>query len=63
MKSAPRLLFVTACLLVIAGIWPVLRLVNRIHPFILGLPLFVFYMLLLNFAVAVFLVIAFRKLE
>jgi hypothetical protein len=48
---------------VVSGLWPVVQLVNRIYPFILGLPLFVFCMLLLNLVVTVFLVIAFRILE
>jgi len=63
MKKGPRLLWLTGMLLVLSGIWPILHLVNRIDPVILGLPLFVFYMLLLNFAVAGFLLIAFRMLE
>jgi hypothetical protein len=50
-------------LLVLCGIWPILRVVNRIYPVILGLPLFVFYMVLLNLAVAGFLFIAYRMLD
>jgi hypothetical protein len=60
MRNTCRILFATGCLLVLAGIWPVLPLVNRIYPFVLGLPFFVFYMLMLNLAVAIFLFIAFR---
>lgn len=63
MKKARRILWLTGGLLVVSGLWPVLPLVNRIYPFILGLPLFVFYMLFLNFAVTMFLIIAFRILE
>lgn len=63
MKKAPRILWLTGGLLVVSGLWPVVQLVNRIYPFILGLPLFVFCMLLLNLVVTVFLVIAFRILE
>jgi hypothetical protein len=49
------------CSLVLAGVWPALGLVNRIYPFVLGLPFFIFYMLMLNIAVTVFLLIAFRR--
>jgi hypothetical protein len=58
-----HIFFAIGCLLVVAAIWPVLLLVNRIHPFVLGLPFFLFYMLMLNVAVGVLLVIAFRKLD
>ena len=63
MNKGPRVLWLTGMLLVIFGIWPILHVVNRIYPVILGLPLFVFYMLALNFAVAGFLLIAFRMLD
>lgn len=63
MNKAPRFLGIIGVLLVLAGIWPTLQFVNRIYPFILGLPLFVFYMVLLNFLVTGFLLLAFRVLE
>lgn len=63
MKKTPRFLWLIGCLLVLAGIWPTLQFVNRIYPFIFGLPLFVFYMVLLNFLVAAYLLLAFRLLE
>jgi len=62
-RKAPRLFFLTGVVLVVAALWPVVRLLNRIYPLILGLPLFVVYMLLLNFAVAAFLCIAYFVLE
>ncbi len=55
-----RLLFFSALLLVMAGIWPVIGLFNRIEPFIFGLPTFLFYMLSLNVIVAIYLAIAYR---
>ena len=61
-KNSSRLLFLSGCLLLIASLWPVLPLVNRIYPFVFGLPFFVFYMFMLNFAVVIFLAIAFRKM-
>jgi hypothetical protein len=63
MNKGPRILWLTGMLLVILGIWPILHVVNRIYPVILGLPLFVFYMLALNLAVAGFLLIAFWMLD
>jgi hypothetical protein len=63
MNKGPRILWLTGMLLVLSGIWPILHVVNRIYPVILGLPLFVFYMLALNLAVAGFLLIAFRMLD
>jgi hypothetical protein len=62
-KNSGHIFFAIGCLLVFAAIWPVLPLVNRIYPFVLGLPFFLFYMLMLNVAVGVLLVIAFRKLD
>ena len=63
MKKGPRILWLIGMLLVLSGMWPILRVVNRVYPVIMGLPLFVFYMLLLNLAVAGFLLIAFRMLD
>jgi len=63
MRKGPRIVWLMGALLVFAGIWPTIVLVNRIHPFVLGLPLFVFYMVLLNFLVAGFLLFAFRFLK
>ena len=58
-----RLLFAVGGLLVLAAIWPTLELVNRMRPFVLGFPFFVFYMVALNFLVFLFLLIAFRTLD
>ena len=55
-----RILFACGCLLFAAANWPLMILVNRIEPFIFGLPTFVFSMFLLNFLVAVLLFIAYR---
>ncbi len=63
MKNSARILFAVGCLLILAAVWPVLPLVNRIAPFIFGLPFLVFYMLCLNFAVTIFLWVAFRFTE
>lgn len=63
MKKGRRILWLIGILLVACGIWPILRVVNRIYPIILGLPLFVFYMLILNLAVAGFLLIAYCILD
>jgi len=63
MKNRRRIFFFFGVLLVLASIWPVLPVVNRIYPFVLGLPFFPFYMLMLNLCVLVFLAIAFRNLE
>jgi hypothetical protein len=49
--------------LLACGNWPVVILVNRLDPTILGLPPFVWSMFLLNLAVAALLVVAYRKLE
>jgi len=61
--NSTHIFFAIGCLLVVVAIWPVLPLVNRIYPFVLGLPFFFFYMLMLNVAVGVLLAIAFRKLD
>ncbi len=63
MSKSPRILFLIGILLITAALWPILATVNRIYPMILGLPLFAFYMLLLNFIVTAFLLIALRVLE
>lgn len=49
-------------LLAIAS-WPVIVLVNRVEPFIMGLPPFVFTMLVLNLLVALLLFIAWRVMD
>jgi hypothetical protein len=63
MKKRKRFLFAVGCLLVLASIWPTLELVNRVRPFILGFPFFVFYMVALNFLVSLFLLIAYETLD
>jgi hypothetical protein len=58
-----RILFACGYLLFAAANWPLLILVNRIEPFIFGLPTFVFAMFALNFLVAILLLIAYRMTE
>ena len=51
-------LFGCGCTLVALAVWPLVTLVNRVQPFIFGLPPFVFSMLVLNLLVALLLFIA-----
>jgi hypothetical protein len=54
-------MFLLACglsLLAIAN-WPLMVLVNRIYPFVLGMPFFVFVMFALNMSVALLLLLAY----
>ncbi len=55
-----RLLFAAGCVLLALANWPLLTLSNRIEPFILGLPFFVFVMLALNLLVGVLLFVAYQ---
>jgi hypothetical protein len=57
-----RGIVVAAILLLLAGLWPVVAFVNRIEPFVLGLPFYVFWMVMLDLMVAILLAIAYRKL-
>lgn len=61
MKSTRRAFFGAGCLLGLAGIWPVLPLVNRIEPMVLGLPLLFIYVAAFIPAVMIFLYVAYRK--
>jgi SSS family solute:Na+ symporter len=58
-----RLLIVLGCVLVALANWPMLILANRIYPFVLGLPFFVFTMLAINISVAALLLIAYRATD
>jgi hypothetical protein len=59
-KIEVRLLIAAAVALVAIANWPAIILINRVWPFVLGLPLFVFAALLLNILVSLLLVIAYR---
>ena len=61
--KSPRLLIACGCVLVAIGNWPMLILANRIYPFVLGMPFFVFTMLALNVSVALLLLIAYRATD
>ena len=58
-----RGLFITGGVLLACGNWPIVILVNRLHPTVFGLPPFVWSMFLLNVTVAALLVIAYRKVD
>lgn len=53
--------FLVGCLIVAAGNWPILPLVNRIEPLIFGLPFLFIYVALFIPAVMLFLYVAYRK--
>jgi len=55
-----RTLFLCGCSLVAVANWPLLTFVNRIEPFVLGLPFFVFVMLALNLFVFLLLLLAYQ---
>jgi hypothetical protein len=60
MLSTNRVLFACGCVLVAIANWPLLILVNRIDPFVVGLPFFIFVMLVLNLSVGLLLFVAYR---
>ncbi|MCG8606682.1 hypothetical protein MJD09_17065 [bacterium] len=41
--------------------WPILSLVNRMHPFILGMPFLYFYLLVIYFCIIGVMIYACRK--
>ncbi len=57
---ANRVLFASGCVLLAVVNWPLITLVNRIEPFIWGLPFFVFVTLVLNLLVALLLFVSYR---
>ena len=59
--ATKRVLLASGCTILAIANWPVLTLVNRIEPFVLGLPFFVFVMLALNLLVVLLLYVAYRK--
>ncbi|MGH9627040.1 MAG: DUF3311 domain-containing protein [Bryobacteraceae bacterium] len=58
-----RIIVVLAVVLFGLSIWPFVPLVNRIEPFILGLPFYLFWMVLLDVLVAALLAVAYRLLD
>lgn len=56
-------LFAAGCALLAIANWPLITLVNRIEPFVFGLPFFVFVMLALNLLVALLLFLAYRATD
>jgi hypothetical protein len=61
--SPSRLIVFAAIVLLLAGLWPVIAVVNRIEPTVLGLPFLLFWLSLLNVLVAALLAIAYRTLR
>jgi hypothetical protein len=55
-----RVLVVSGCALVAIANWPLITFVNRIEPFIFGLPFFIFVMLVLNILVVLLLFVAYQ---
>ena len=62
-KTRIRILVGIGVALLAVANWPVLILVNRVRPFIMGLPPFIFTMLVLNLLVALLLFIAYRVID
>lgn len=60
-SATRRTFFIGGCLLVAAGNWPVLQLVNRLEPLVGGLPMLVVYVTAFIPAVMGFLYVAYRK--
>ncbi len=55
-----RLLFAAGCFLLAIANWPLITLINRIEPFVMGLPFFVFVMVALNMLVVLLLFVAYH---
>ena len=55
-----RVLFACGCVLVALANWPLINLINRIEPFVLGLPFFIFVMLVLHILVVLLLLVAYK---
>ena len=56
-----RWLVVIGLLLLASALWPAIALVNRVEPFLLGLPPFVLAMFLVNVLVVALLAVAYWK--
>jgi Na+/proline symporter len=59
-RNTKRILFACGFVLVAIANWPVLTLLNRIYPFVMGLPFFIFVMLALNISVGLLLFVAYQ---
>ena len=57
---ANRVLFACGCALVAIAHWPLINLINRVEPFVLGLPFFIFVMLVLHILVVLLLFVAYK---
>jgi hypothetical protein len=55
-----RVLFACGCALVAIANWPLINLINRVEPFVLGLPFFIFVMLVLHILVVLLLFVAYK---
>jgi hypothetical protein len=55
-----RILFACGCALVAIANWPLINLINRVEPFVLGLPFFIFVMLVLHILVVLLLFVAYK---
>ena len=58
-----KILVFCGALLFALAIWPFVVLVNRIEPFVLGLPFYLFWMVLLDVLVAALLAVAYRLMD
>ena len=58
--AAQRFVIICGCVLLALANWPLLTLANRIYPFVLGMPFFIFTMLVLNVSVGLLLLAAYR---
>jgi hypothetical protein len=58
-----RIIVVLGAVLFGLSTWPFVPLVNRIEPFVFGLPFYLFWMVLLDILVAALLAAAYRLLD
>jgi solute:Na+ symporter, SSS family len=58
-RPANKILFACGCVLLAIANWPLLKLANRIDPFVLGMPFFIFVMFAVNVSVGLLLFVAY----
>ena len=58
-----RMLFACGCALVALANWPLINLINRVEPFVLGLPFFIFVMLVIHVLVVLLLFVAYKTTD
>lgn len=58
-----RIIVAAAAVLFALSLWPMVAIVNRIEPFVFGLPFYVFWMVMLDLAVAALLAVAYYLLD